>query len=356
MAIKNRIFSDLKETFNWEYWPTYMFYIPLLPHYIYYSLKSWSFSYFTAANPAIKHGGNGTESKFETLKLLPKELIPKSIFVPNNQSLSKVIIDLKEQQLNFPLIIKPNIGYRGLLVKKLNKVSDLAFFLKQYKDIDFIIQEFISYQNECGILYYRYPDKEKGEITSITLKKYLCVSGDGVSNLAKLIREDAQAQRYETIFKEQIIDCLDFKPQKGEIYLLNEIGNHCKGAIFLNGNSHISQKLTETFDKISHQVAGVYFGRFDIKYESFGALEAGKNFKIIELNGVISEPTHIYDAPNSSYVYAIKSIAKHWEYIYKISRINHLKNKVKYVKIVPVVKDLFALQTYNKLIKKLRVN
>lgn len=356
MTLKIRLLSNLKDKFNWEYWPTYMFYIPLVPYYLYYALKSGSFAYFTAANPAIKHGGDATESKFKTLKLLPQTLIPKSIFVPKNQSLTKVMADLKSENLNFPLIIKPDIGYRGLLVKKLNTVSDLEFFLKQFKAIDFIIQEFISYQNECGILYFRFPDKDKGEITSITLKKYLCVSGDGVSNIAKLIQEDAHAQRYEAIYKTKIKDYLDLKPQQGEIYLLNEIGNHCKGASFLNGNRFISEKLTATFDKISHQVEGVYFGRFDIKYNCFEDLEAGLNFKIIELNGVIAEPTHIYDAPNSSYSFALKSIAKHWQYIYKISKINHLKNKVTYAKIMPVLADLFALRPYNKLIKKISVD
>lgn len=353
MAVKNRFFSTIKEALNWEYWPTYMFYIPLVPRYLYYSLKSGSFAYFTATNPAIKNGGDATESKFETLKLLPQELIPKSFFVPKNQSLKNIINDLKTQDLNFPLIIKPDIGYRGLLVKKLNKLSDLEDYLKKYKGINFIVQEFVSYPNECGILYFRYPGKEKGEITSITLKEYLCVKGDGKSNLAKLIREDAHALRYEAIYRDRIIDYLDFKPKKDEAFLLNEIGNHCKGASFLNGNNHISEKLRATFDKISHCVEGVYFGRFDIKYKCFEDLEAGKNFKIIELNGVIAEPTHIYDAPNSSYIYALKSIAKHWQYIYKISRINHIKNQIKYDKIIPVIKDLLALSPYNKTIKKL---
>ena len=352
----NSFFSNVKDKFNWEYWPTYMFYIPLLPHYFYYALKSGSFAYFTAANPAIKHGGDATESKFKTLKLLPNSLTPKSIFVPKNEALSTVIENLSAQNLNFPLIIKPDIGYRGLLVKKLNELSDLKVYLSKYPSIDFIIQEFVNHQNECGILYYRYPNEKQGKITSITLKKYLCVNGDGVSNLAKLIREDAHAQRYEAIYQERVKDNLDYKPQKGETFLLNEIGNHCKGASFLNGNNHISEKLTATFDKISHQIDGIYFGRFDIKYDSFEALEAGKSFKIIELNGVIAEPTHIYDAPNSSYAYALRNIAQHWNYIYKISKINHKQKGVKYTKIAPVLKDLFALRPYNKMIEKLSQN
>ncbi len=352
MTKRNNFFSRLIEIFNWEYWPTYMFYIPLLPLYVYYSLRSKSFTYFVATNPAIKNGGDATESKFETLKLLPKNLIPKSVFVPSNQNIITSIENLKKENLHFPLIIKPDIGYRGLLVKKLNKQKDLEDYLRKYSNINFIIQEFVSYKNECGILYVRYPDESKGKITSITLKKYLSVKGDGKSSVSELIRNDNQAQRYESIYKNQIVQYLNYQPKKDEIFLLNEIGNHCKGAAFLNGNHLINTKLAKTFDKISKSVKGVYFGRYDLKYDSFQSLVLGKDFKIIELNGVISEPTHIYDAPNSSYLYALKSIAKHWKYVYQIGKINHKKG-VKYQKLRPVLKGLLALRPYNKMIKNL---
>jgi len=352
MTKRNNFYLNLKEKFNWEHWPTYMFYIPLLPLYIYYSLRSGSFTYFVAANPAIKNGGDATESKFETLKLLPKNMIPKSVFVPSKQDISMVIENLKKEGLNFPLIIKPDVGYRGLLVKKLNRQKDLETYLKKYSKINFILQEFISYKNECGILYVRYPYETKGKITSVTLKKYLGVKGDGKSSIKELISKDEHAQRYKPVFKDQIIPFLDYKPKKDETFLLNEIGNHCKGASFLNGNHLITENLSKTFDKISQSVKGVFFGRYDLKYNDFDELEKGKDFKIIELNGVIAEPTHIYDAPNSSYFYALKSIAKHWKYVYQISKINHKKG-VKYKKFGPVIRGLLALRPYNKMIKKL---
>jgi len=355
MTKRKHFFLNLKEKFNWEYWPIYMFYIPLLPLYVYYSLRSGSFTYFVATNPAIKNGGDATESKFETLKLLPKNLIPKSLFIPSNQNVNVVIENLKKENLHFPLIIKPDIGYRGLLVKKLNVQKDLECFLKKYSQINFIVQEFVSYKKECGILYVRYPDEEKGKITSITLKKYLDVKGDGASTVADLISHDDQAQRYKSIYQEQIIQYLSYQPKKGETFLLNEIGNHCKGAAFLNGNHLISKNLTNTFDKISQDVKGVFFGRYDVKYNDFRSLELGKDFRIIELNGVIAEPTHIYDAPNSSYLYALKSIAKHWQYVYQISKINHKKG-VKYKNFWSVLNGLLALRPYNKMIQKLSEN
>ena len=343
----------VKQRFAWEFWPTYMFYIPLFPLYLYYAIKSGSFTYFVATNPAIKNGGDSTESKFDTLKILPKSLIPKSILVSGNISNKEVLHRLNEQYLEFPLIIKPDIGYRGLLVKKLRNKTDLFKYLTKYTGIAFIIQEFIDYPNECGILYLRYPNKKTGRITSITLKSYLHIKGDGTSNISELIDKNEHVKRYESAYKDLIINQLDYIPKKGETFILNEIGNHCKGASFIDGNHLISKKLTNTFDNLSHSIEGVYFGRFDIKYNSFRELEEGKYFKIIELNGIISEPTHIYDTKNSSYFIALKSLAKHWKYMYQISKMNHQDYGVEYAKILPELKGLFALRPYNKNIKKL---
>ena len=67
--------------FHWEYWPSYMFYIPNLPLAIYLAIKAKSPTFFTATNPAIWNSGDGMESKFETLQLIPKKYRPKSILI-----------------------------------------------------------------------------------------------------------------------------------------------------------------------------------------------------------------------------------------------------------------------------------
>ena len=51
-----------KKLTNWEYWPSYMFYVPVVPYAIYLALKSRSFGFFSAVNPAIEGSGNGLES------------------------------------------------------------------------------------------------------------------------------------------------------------------------------------------------------------------------------------------------------------------------------------------------------
>ena len=64
-----------------------------------------------------------------------------------------------------------------------------------------------------------------------------------------------------------------------------------------------------------------YIGRFDLKTESIDELLKG-NFKVIELNGVNSEPCHIFH-PGRSIFLAWRDLFQHWKRIADISITNH---------------------------------
>jgi hypothetical protein len=76
-------------------------------------------------------------------------------------------------------------------------------------------------------------------------------------------------------------------------------GNHNRGTQFINGNQYISPALEEYFENLLGGIPGFHYGRLDIRYNTIEELEQGLNFKIIELNGAKSEPTHIYDTRTS---------------------------------------------------------
>ena len=65
----------------WEYWPAYMFYLPNIPYAAYLALRAKNLVFFSATNPAIKHSGNGSESKYATIELIPTAFKPTSIFI-----------------------------------------------------------------------------------------------------------------------------------------------------------------------------------------------------------------------------------------------------------------------------------
>jgi len=315
------MFLNLKKFTNWEYWPSYMFYVPVVPYALLLAIKSRSFGFFSAVNPAIEGSGNGLESKYDTVLLVPEKYSPKTIFIEEGLKIDAILLKISSQNISFPLIIKPDIGFRGLLVKKINSEKELSSYIQKYNSINLIVQELINLKKECGIFYYRIPGDKKGTITSITLKKYLTVNGDGKSTLFELIKKDKRAKIYIELISELNKDKLHTIPFKNEEIILNIIGNHSKGTQFINGNHLISNELTAILDKLNKNIKGWYYGRVDIKYNSFDELLRGENFKIIEINGIISEPTHIYDPNKGTYLDALKTIKNHWKIIYLIGRV-----------------------------------
>lgn len=350
MLIKTKSFFT--RLLQWEHWPTLMFYVPLIPFYIYSAIKSKHLVSYLAANPAIKYSGNGTESKYKTIQLVPKQYRPLSVLISEEMSFSDSLRILENANIKFPIIAKPDVGFRGYLVKKVDTEGELKRYLEKNK-IDIILQEYIDFDNECGLFYHRFPDQTKGKITSITLKRFLTVTGNGILNLSELILADKRAYLYYNLLNNIHKERMYSIPRKGEVIKLTVIGNHSKGTQFINGNHLITRDLEQMMDNLSSQINNWYYGRLDIKYNTFSELIASENFKIIEINGIISEPTHIYDPTSATYFDALKSIRKHWKIIYRIAKLNHVKYNVSYPKIIPYVKDMFWLRRYSKKLKKL---
>ena len=343
------------KVFHSEHWPTFLFYVPLIPYFFYKSIRARSLTFFLIVNPAIKYSGLGTESKFKTLDLLPKLLIPKSIFIVPETDFNVILISLAKAKIDFPLIAKPDVGFRGFLVKKIDTQLDLENYLKK-NSINIILQEYIDYQQECGLFYYKIPGKKKGKITSITLKKFITVKGNGIDNLSTLILADKRAFLYHKLFQKLHGEKIYYTPAKGEIIKLTAIGNHSKGTQFVDGNHLIDAELENFLDILTENISGVYYGRFDIKYDSIEKLKKFEDFKILELNGIIAEPTHIYDAEKGSYFASLKSIFTHWRIMNKITRKNHDELNLPYPKLKPFLKEVSFLRLYAKKIIKLNNN
>ena len=341
----------LHKLFHWEYWPSYTLYWPNVPFALYNALKAKSLTFITAVNPGILNSGMGTESKFETIKIIPSEYLAETIFHEANSSIKKTIDNFNKSTLEFPVIVKPDVGFRGLLVEKVNSEVELIHFLKKYP-VDILIQEFLSEENECGIFYYRYPNEEIGKITSITLKEFSHVFGDGKSTIKELIVKDKRAKLYLDIIKKNNQIDLDFVPEKNKKVNLSVIGNHSKGTKFINGNHLINSKLENSINILNSKIKGWFYGRLDIKFNSFEDLENGE-FKILEINGILAEPTHIYDSSKTNYYQAVKEINNHWKKLCKIAKINHDLYGVKYANRKEIIKDLKALKKYTKTLSKL---
>lgn len=306
---------------HWEYWPFQMVYVPIYFLWAYYSIKAKSIFFFSASNPTIKNGGFIMESKKQIYNLIPQHYYPKTELVKAGTTVDEINKVLEDSGIKYPFIAKPDIGLRGSAVKKIETPADLKQYVDR-ADFDFILQDLIPYENEVGIFYVRYPHEKEGRITGIVSKEFLIITGNGIATIEELIKENARYELQLKVLKQEYGNKLQKVLPMGEKVNLVPYGNHARGAKFLDGSHWVTPKLTTTFNEMCVQIPGFYFGRLDIMYDTFEALEQGENFSIVELNGAASEPTHIYD-PRHSLFFAWKELARHITYMYEISAANH---------------------------------
>jgi len=296
-----------------EYWPWWMLVAPVWPLWAWYMLRTRNLTWFTAVNPGMEDSGFLGESKIKILNSIPNQYKPKTIFIHHSDQLDNV-----PELLAFPCIAKPDIGGRGRKIKTIHSYSELLDYHQSVQE-DYMIQEIIPYELELGIFYIRMPWQSKGEIVSISKKEFLEVVGDGKSTVKQLMtrnyRASLQIERLHNIIN------MDEIVPNNEHLLLEPIGNHCRGTIFRDHGHLITPTLTAVFDKICAQIDGFYYGRFDLRVKSIEDLMQGNHIQIMELNGLTSDPAHIFD-PNARLRDALKIQLSNCTKSYKIARYN----------------------------------
>ncbi len=312
---------------HWEYWPWWLVYIPVFAYWLWCGLKARAIFYLSAANPGFEYGGIVGSSKKAILDKIPIEFLPKDIIILSTDSPENISLLMREAQLSFPVIIKPDVGERGFKVELIKNETELESYLIGNTE-KFILQEYLNLPMEAGIFYYRLPNEEMGTVSSVVLKELLTVTGDGKLSIRELMmRRDRAKLQISRLDALKNID-LDSVPAIAEEIILEPIGNHNRGTTFLDGNFLINRQLIELIDSISKKIDGFYYGRFDLRCKDAAALYKGE-FKIMELNGSVSEPAHIY-SPGFPLLKGYQVLYHHWRILYKISRMNH-KNGVPYM-------------------------
>jgi len=334
---------------HWEYWSFNMLYGPIYLYWFVLCARARSLFFFNAANPSIKNGGFLMESKKEIYDLIPKQYYPQTMLFTAGTPVEQMLVQLRSAGFVFPLIAKPDIGMRGLAVAKLADEKEACLYV-QGSQVDFLVQEYVPYENEIGIFYYRYPDEAGGHISGIVKKEFLAVTGDGKTPTRELLLRDPRYILQLPILEQTMQDLLAEVVPAGEKKVLVPYGNHARGALFLDDSDRADAKLVSMIDEICKQVPGFYFGRLDIRYRSWEELKEGKHFSIIELNGAGSEPTHMYD-PRHSVFFAWKEIIRHWHILLRISIQNHHRLNLSYLSTTSGLQMFRANAAYVKKIQ-----
>ncbi len=332
---------------RWEYWNSKIVYAPLYPYWLWLSIKARSFYFLTAANPHIKNGGFIMESKRDVYDLLPAGFYPETLLFQPGTVYDEIVRSIEAAGIIFPLIAKPDIGERGLGVKKINNAVELEDYVVHIP-VPFLIQRFVPYEHEAGIFYCKLPGMEQGYISGIVSKEPVAVVGDGITTLAALVHgNDRYLLQWAQIIAMHA-DIMDTVPEAGKKIILVPYGNHSRGSKFTDQTYRANEKLSASIDRICSTIPEFYYGRLDILFKSWEALERGEEFSIIEVNGSGSEPTHIYD-PEHSIFFAWMEIIKHWKVLYAICNANN-KNGVPYLTLAAGNKEREAFKVIDSLL------
>jgi len=311
---------------HWEFWPVWIFYPPVAIYCLWLAVKYRGLTLPTAANPGIFSGGMVGESKVAMLDELsassPKftaeaGLVMGNTFEERLRALDEIVTRLG---LDYPYVLKPDFGQRGVGVKLIRTRDQAEAYLRQ-TSAPLVAQRYVPGPFEVGVFYYRFPHEPGGHVFAVTEKIFPVLTGDGQSTVSELIRNDARARFVAGKYLQRFAGQRDTVLARGETLKLVEAGNHAQGCIFRDGMRLCTPALTARLDAISRKLTGFYIGRYDIRFSSEDHLRAGKNFQIIELNGASSEATSIYDSRNSLFA-AYRTLFRQWELVFAIGAAN----------------------------------
>lgn len=328
-SFRRRVSAALGRWTRWEFWPAWLFYVPVFLHYLCLALRYRSFTLPTAANPGIFSGGIVGESKIATLRNLSAtspeftaeaHLIEGAMLSARLESLERL---RRQHRIDLPFILKPDMGQRGAGVKLIRTSAQAEDYLRK-TNAPLLLQRYAPGPLEVGVLYYRFPHQSRGSIFAITEKIFPTVTGDGQHTLEELVwRGDRSKFLAETYLRRLPHRRTEVLPE-GESLRLVEAGNHAQGCIFQDGARLWSEPLERRIDEISQKLDGFFIGRYDIRYASEEDLRSGRNFQIVELNGAASEATNIYDARHSLWE-AYATLFRQWALVFAIGAANRVR-------------------------------
>ncbi len=318
--------------------PYILFYTPIGIQWFLLGVRYRSMTLPTIANPLIEAGGLWGESKSMLMSNISEEssefVAPFITIKLDSNISSEALLELalekiKTKGLQFPIVVKPDIGWLGIGVRVVKNERMLLDYIKIYpKDLTIIMQKLIPHKGEAGVFFIRKPGESRGRVTSLTLRYFPFIVGDGVSTVDELINKDERLNyksRFyyglENMHQGLTPEFLQSVPQPDELIQIAFIGSIRVGGLYINGEKYITEKLNDRFNQIACSIPEFYFGRFDIKFKSIDLLQRGTDFEIFEINGAGSEAIHVWDA-DMPLLKVFQELFHYQSLLFKISNTN----------------------------------
>jgi len=281
--------------------PTLPFYVPLAVQWLYLGWRHGCVTLPTIANPMIEAGGLLGESKISCLDQVgdgARRWVASSAMIVNDGSWTAARLEAfaADHGIGFPMVAKPDIGWRGFGVRLVDEAADLLRYLDHLPaDCAAILQTYVPSAGEAGVFYVRRPGETSGFIFSMTFRYFPHVVGDGRSSLGDLIDRTPRAAWKGRLHREALADRLGEVPAAGELVRLALVGSNRVGGLYIDARPYVTDALTRRFDEIAASMPNFHFGRFDIRFDTLERLQAGEGFHIVEVNGAGAEAIHVWD-------------------------------------------------------------
>ncbi|MDZ4080411.1 MULTISPECIES: hypothetical protein [Hydrocarboniphaga] len=313
----------LERARRWEFWPAWLYYLPIIGWILWLGVKHRSWTAFTAANPAIEAGGVVGERKHQALGPLQAnapELVACFVLIDERFAPLRLsaAFDFAEKH-GYPVVLKPDVGSRGRGVYIARDGQGLRDYLERF-DGDVIAQRYVEGE-EYGVFVARKPGETQPRVLSIVNKTFPGIVGDGKRRLRELILADARARLIASALFARWSAQLDEVPLAGERIELVEIGAHCRGSLFLDAGKLATPALVTTLTRLLDAVPGYGFGRIDLRVTSAAHLSRGEGLQVIELNGVTAESAHIYQ-PGTPLLTGYRAMFSQWALAFEIGQAN----------------------------------
>jgi len=309
-----------------EWWPAWLLYGLLAPRFLRLAVRHRSLTCWTCVNPGVHPGGGVVgESKQAVLHGFddPRVLAQHDIDGPDRPARALQLLDSEPDLNGFPVIVKPDAGQRGAGVTLVHDRDQLTDTVARTPG-RVIIQRYHPGPVELGVFWVRDPatvgrerdDTTQGRVFAVTRKVFPVVEGNGRSTLRTLILAHPRYAIQARVYLEQLGERANDTPANGERVQLTTTGNHARGCRFEDGADLITPEFESAIDTLARTWKGPAgepfdFGRFDIRSTSEDAVRDATDLAVIELNGVTSEATNLYD-PSWSAARALRLLAEQW--------------------------------------------
>ncbi len=318
---RRKLYGRWKRLTSSEFWPSSLLYFPVFLFLLLRTFRRGNrFLDFTACNPSIPASGFIDESKSGILDQIadrsavaPYLLLPATLAPEERLSRALAFVS------GYPVVLKPDAGQRGERVVIARDEARLRRALANAVG-DHLIQAYVP-GLEFGVFFVRPPGREEGFLLSITRKTFPGIVGDGLQNVEDLLLAHPRAVCQARVLFHQHRERLYDIPAAGERIPLTDVGNHARGALFEDATPLATPALTHRINAVCRSFPGFHFGRFDIRVPTLEDFQAGRALSILELNGLTSESTSLYD-PGYSYIRRVAVLVRQWGWACRIGRHN----------------------------------